>query len=386
MRSPAEIEHRIKVADPVPTGSDLPLGTASAADLLERIDSAVGGGAVATRPSPLVKQSRRRRRLAPVVAVAAFAAVLIPVAITAVALRGGGSGVASVHTDATELPFYARFLDGDIIHDDHWAVIVFYRPPACVPPLANLLAEEASSVAKECGPPTVAGTAGWENGPRIDPAPLELSLTGRGAVPVWLVPWDLLDRLAGDGVVTRRDLLSVQSRIEATAGEFSESSRGALVEMTGSGVLSDGGEFGFSVTGEGPSRAVVVDVPVGVDLVDADRLAGVWENSIGRVQFGNTGSLAIAITRSAGFGTVQAPDVEESPLGVPASYFSEGTFDVESGFITVRESGQSICPNSGTEGTYFGRFDTLGRLVVDVVDDPCVGRVDVLTRLLTRVN
>jgi hypothetical protein len=67
-----------------------------------------------------------------------------------------------------EVPFYARFGMEDIYHDEEWAVIVFYRPPNCVPEDFNMLRffdcpSEDDPGAFACGPATTRSTETWEN-------------------------------------------------------------------------------------------------------------------------------------------------------------------------------------------------------------------------------
>jgi hypothetical protein len=168
---------------------------------------------------------------------------------------------ATVRTeDGGDVPFYARITTiGDpdqVFHDDQWAAIVFYRPPACVPLTLNLLAffdfpGPSGPGAFGCNPPTTAGFNLWHNGPGIDPAPY-LSVThGLGAVPVWFINWAVLQAAMQDGVLTMAELNSVPaaSRLIGTASYFRQVLQphdAAVVPMTqfvAQGSLQDGRSF-----------------------------------------------------------------------------------------------------------------------------------------------
>ncbi len=133
--------------------------------------------------------------------------------------------------DGGDVPFYARITTigepDQVFHDDEWAVIVFYRPPSCVPKDFNLLAffdfpGPSGPGAFGCNPPTTAGFNLWHNGPGIDAAPY-LSVThGLGAVPVWFISWRALQVAIGDGVLTMAELeaLPAASRLIGSASYF----------------------------------------------------------------------------------------------------------------------------------------------------------------------
>jgi hypothetical protein len=92
-----------------------------------------------------------------------------------------------------EVPFYARFGENETFSNGEWTVIVFYRPPGCIPADFNLnqffhFLGENSPGAFACAPPTTTSIETWANGPETDPAPLVSKMTGRGAVPVWFSP------------------------------------------------------------------------------------------------------------------------------------------------------------------------------------------------------
>ncbi len=61
-----------------------------------------------------------------------------------------------------EVPFYARFGENETFDDGEHAVIVFYRPPECIPPDFNLnqffhFPDESGPGAFACGPATTTG-------------------------------------------------------------------------------------------------------------------------------------------------------------------------------------------------------------------------------------
>jgi len=118
-------------------------------------------------------------------------------------------------------PFYARVELPFTIHTDEWAVIVFYRPPACVPGGFNLLDFFDVPGAFFCGPLAVEGRE-----MRMDPnpfaAPFQSLLKGLGSVPVWLVTWADMQAALADDVVTRTELESLPSLLMGTADTFEE--------------------------------------------------------------------------------------------------------------------------------------------------------------------
>ena len=164
----------------------------------------------------------------------AVAAAAVPASAT-VRLEDGG-----------DVPFYARITTigepDQIFHDDQWAVIVFYRPPSCVPRNFNLLAffdfpGPSGPGAFGCNPPTTAGFNLWHNGPGIDPAPYLAVTHGLGAVPVWFIQWRALQAAVGDNVLTMAELdaLPPASRLVGSADYFQQvlqPHEAAVVPMT----------------------------------------------------------------------------------------------------------------------------------------------------------
>jgi hypothetical protein len=86
------------------------------------------------------------------------------------------------------------FGQGFLPHTEDWAVIVFYRSPACIPDDFNLLDFFDFIPAFPGGPPRaflcdlhIEGFTLWRS--LDDPFPAEIMLHGTGAVPVWFVRW-----------------------------------------------------------------------------------------------------------------------------------------------------------------------------------------------------
>ena len=162
--------------------------------------------------------------------------------------------------DGGDVPFYARITTigtpDQIFHDDEWAVIVFYRPPECVPDDFNLLTffdfpGPSGPGAFGCNPPTTEGFNLWRNGPGVDPAPFLAVTHGLGAVPVWFIRWPVLEAAVQDGVLTMGELeaLPSESLIIGSADYFHQVLQphdAAPVPMTqfvARGSLQDGRSF-----------------------------------------------------------------------------------------------------------------------------------------------
>lgn len=180
-------------------------------------------------------------------------------AVSTLALAAPASAAVRLE-DAGDVPFYARITTigtpDQIFHDDQWAVIVFYRPPECVPDDFNLLGffdfpGPSGPGAFGCGPPTTDGFSIWRNGPGVDPAPTLAVSHGLGAVPVWFIRWPLLEAAVQDGVLTMAELDAIpsDSRLIGSADYFHQVLRphnAAPVPMTlfvARGSLDDGRSF-----------------------------------------------------------------------------------------------------------------------------------------------
>jgi hypothetical protein len=162
--------------------------------------------------------------------------------------------------DGGDVPFYARIstigTPDQIFHDDQWAVIVFYRPPECVPDDFNLLGffdfpGPSGPGAFACNPPTTDGFNLWRTGPGVDAAPFLAVTHGLGAVPVWFISWPELEAAVQDGVLTMGELeaLPSESLLIGSADYFRQVLQphdAAVVPMTqfvARGSLEDGRAF-----------------------------------------------------------------------------------------------------------------------------------------------
>jgi hypothetical protein len=167
-----------------------------------------------------------------------------------------------------EVPFYARFGTNETFSDGDNTVIIFYRPPGCIPADFNMMQffhfpDENSPGAFGCQPTTTDGYELWEGEPGSGPAPIRTQLWGRGAGPVWFVNTAELQALIDDdGVVTITDLESL-SPLKGIAGKYyevlhpSQSNEKPLIIFRAEGELQGGGSFwarASIIDGEGPTR------------------------------------------------------------------------------------------------------------------------------------
>jgi hypothetical protein len=118
------------------------------------------------------------------------------------------------------LPYYARITSEVMLVVDGWAVIPFYRDPACVPAGFNLLDFFDAPAAFGC-PLTVQGFSLWR-GEAFVGSPKVLHSQGAGAVPFWFVPAETVSAAAQDGVLTIGELESLSGRIAGHATHFDE--------------------------------------------------------------------------------------------------------------------------------------------------------------------
>lgn len=170
-----------------------------------------------------------------------------------------------IRVDANgEVPFYARFGENETFSDGEWTVIVFYRPPDCIPPDFNLnqffhFPSEDNPGAFACAPPTTTSVEYWANGPQTDPAPLIAEMTGRGAVPVWFFSQTEMETALADGVVTIDELTGLSSRLVGTAATYTEllhpsqSNAQTLIQFTAEGTLEDDRSFMVNVSYGAPN-------------------------------------------------------------------------------------------------------------------------------------
>jgi hypothetical protein len=138
-------------------------------------------------------------------------------------LIGAGSAGAQVMLrvpgDTPGIPAYARVERPFVLHTDEWAAIIFYRTPACVPADFNLLEFYDAPRAFGCAL-TISGFELWDNGPGIDGGPRHAISSGL-AVPVWFMPWALLQAALADDVLTMTELASLNP-LKGTATIFHE--------------------------------------------------------------------------------------------------------------------------------------------------------------------
>ena len=121
------------------------------------------------------------------------------------------------------IPFYARveLFEPYIFNDGEWAVVIFYRDPACVPDDFNLISVFDVPAAFFC-PHTVHGTSLWD-GAVFNGSPKVVTMTGNGQVPVWFVPWEDVSSMAHPGgILTKSDLQAIEDRAIGYASRYSE--------------------------------------------------------------------------------------------------------------------------------------------------------------------
>jgi hypothetical protein len=179
-----------------------------------------------------------------------FRRALICLAIVGLLLAAAPGAYANVRTGGGgDLPVYARIASTELYHTDDWAVIVFYRPPTCVPAEFNLLEMYDFENAFGCTPPTTDGFILWEHGTEVGVAPRRIQLHGLGAVPVWFVSWPDLQAAIADGYLTVGELAGLPSHVAGSAGQYQESlhvggvSNVGKIEFTANGTLEDGRSF-----------------------------------------------------------------------------------------------------------------------------------------------
>jgi hypothetical protein len=180
-----------------------------------------------------------------------------------------------VRIDDPQPPFYARIsvnpalgLNQEILHDDEWAAIPFYRDPACIPADFNLLQFVDLTPDPVYGlrpfgcALTVEGFELWKNGPSIDPAPIHSRLRGIDAVEIWFVSWPALSLEVQDGRLTIGELGSMPSLRRGTATLFSETlhplgpSKAHNIALEALGHTDDGARFLFHAAVTGPPGGV----------------------------------------------------------------------------------------------------------------------------------
>ena len=180
----------------------------------------------------------------------------IGLAICLAAFALGTAAQAQIRLDVPEdrqPPGYANFGQGFLPHTEEWAVVIFYRTPACVPADFNLLDFfDAPPRPFSCAL-HIEGFTLWRS--LDDPYAAEIILHGTGAVPVWFVRWPELQAAIADGVLTIGELAALPSLLTGSASFFLESIRNDIVQQRGgnealiaSGTLTDGRSFQVEIT------------------------------------------------------------------------------------------------------------------------------------------
>jgi hypothetical protein len=180
----------------------------------------------------------------------------IGITVAVVVLASAAPASAQIHQRIPEdivPPFYSFLAEGFTPHTQEWAVVVFYRPPECVPTDFNLLDFlDLSSRPFSCAL-HIEGRLNWRS--LDDPYPAEIFLRGTGTVPVWFVRWPELEAAVADGELTIGELAALPSLLIGTASFFNESIRNSIVEQRGgneavvaSGTLRDGRWFQVEFT------------------------------------------------------------------------------------------------------------------------------------------
>jgi hypothetical protein len=179
-------------------------------------------------------------------------------AVSLAALTLGTVAEAQIHLNIPEdsqPPFYANISRDFLPHTEEWAVVIFYRTPACVPADFNLLdfidpPPRPFSCALQ-----IQGHSNWRS--LDDPFPAEVLYHGTGAVPVWFVRWSELQAAVADDELTVGELAGLPSLLIGSASLFLESIRNSIPEQRGgnevvvaSGTLTDGHSFQVEFTEE----------------------------------------------------------------------------------------------------------------------------------------
>lgn len=185
------------------------------------------------------------RRLLKLLPVLLLLLVMAPAVLAAVRIDSDG-----------QVPFYARTARGDSINDGETAVIIFYRPPSCIPAQFNLLdffdfPSAAGPGAFGCNPPTTDSIEFWRNGPDVDFAPVSAKLRGLGAVPMWFISLSEIEAAIADDMLTIGELEALPSLRKGSASYYREilrpsgspSQQPNGIRVTARGELEDGSDF-----------------------------------------------------------------------------------------------------------------------------------------------
>ena len=119
-------------------------------------------------------------------------------------------------------PYYARIAPEPphIYEDGEWAVFVFYRDPGCVRPDFNLLDFFDPPAAFGCAS-MVSGQSIWAEEIGVG-APRQVTMSGNGAVPVWLAPAAAARGAVADGMLTIGELEGLPGLLKGEASGFRE--------------------------------------------------------------------------------------------------------------------------------------------------------------------
>jgi hypothetical protein len=187
---------------------------------------------------------------------------LVVLMVTILLLIPASVASANVRVPGGNVPFYARINPDQIYHTDDYAVIIFYRSPACIPPGASLFGIDFSAF--NCDQLTTTGFEIWIHEPLTqEEAPLMSELKGLGAVPVWFVSWPALQAKLAENpvspVLTFGDLEALHP-LKGTASFYHETLRPSptvkksTIEFNAKGRLEeDGRTFAVHAVGVGDS-------------------------------------------------------------------------------------------------------------------------------------
>jgi hypothetical protein len=172
------------------------------------------------------------------------------------------------------IPAYARLEllipDFDVPKNKHWAAIVFYRSPDCIPGDFNLGLFFDPPIS---GPGAfgcellIEGHELWANGPGTDPGPLYvLSRNLTPNLPVWFVSWRELRALFDTGTVTISALESLPSLVRGWAWSFEEQlhpngiAADPAITLNAHGRLEGGGSFELGWHFQASAGLDIVDI------------------------------------------------------------------------------------------------------------------------------
>jgi hypothetical protein len=169
-------------------------------------------------------------------------------------------------------PFYARSERPFIYHDGNWAILVFYRNPDQIPANFNLL--DFFHMPGPDGPGAFAADL-MVSGHILttDPFanPKQTRFSGNGDVPVWFVPWTVMQELISDDSLTMAEL-NAADVVKGSAVRFTETLHphdghpNPKLVMGGSGALEDGRGFSFNFVGMDhpgePHKLIHIDIRI----------------------------------------------------------------------------------------------------------------------------